>query len=809
MPERFQQGLSSASLIPLVLERGRSIVRIVVPDSSSGRNWVTLLAGPLRPGDPITLFAGEADITGAPGALEENMVQVFEENGKRSVVVGKRDREVQLCGRPSVLGPRVIDPSDLTLKPARVQRLSLQERTNARRIVAEVQEKSKPTLARLLHAVGASSAMGSPGALSDGDLETSWSEAKGGDGRGEFVVFRAPPSAPIQGIRLTIRPLTKDVPHGAAPRRLYLVDDQATFEVLLPENAWLYPGRSYLIPFSSPRSTTCVGLVLEDTYTQQGESAPAVTLTEVEALSRLDGKVSIGDLVMRLEQRGESAREAIALLIQGGIEARKAIVDRYENLSAEARFLALGAIDQGDCSESSPFFARLLNSKLKEEARHAKSRIERCGKSAAPALLSAIVDAAHPARLAAANELALLQPEEAISALLQLDWGRDRKAFLTILAKAARAPRAQNALREQLKNEALSPAKTLDLLRAAGDRLSDPEVSPIASQALTRVAQASFDFATRYLVLQPAAPLALVGDTNAITILRTATVDSSIPIRTAAIEAASKIVVLHPMVLAAARDPEPRVRQAAAIALQGQPGEAEKNALLSLIEDEWTFVKVAAYDSLAVVGADPVVDRHLLERLKSERVPAAQARAVEAIAKRRIAGGAAILLEIAKDQKATLEARSRATRALGTLCHRAALDWLTEVALAGSTPGGDGVTVELGGAALVALGKLHPANLADRLAPLLTQGAPHHAILAAQAALAETERCSSPLILVESTIVEATDSLSSSTPPHHSGCTTVGRDTACRVYTSHPCALPTWFTLFLWAPPCLRDMGSY
>jgi hypothetical protein len=743
VPEGFRGGLGEAELSAVTLAPRRALVRLVALDRERGRRWVALVAGPLKPGPPVVLFSGEADTTGSPTAFEKSLVQVIEEDGKTFVVVGQRDGEVHLCGRPSVLGPRVVDPSDLTLKPARVQRLAQPERAGAQRLVAEGSDQAGEPLARLLQAVGASSGTGAPGALTDGDPETSWSEARGGEGRGEFVVFRAPREVPLRSIRFQVRPPTRDVPGGAAPRRFYLVDDRGTFEVLMPEDAWQKPGRRYQITFPAPRPTSCVGIVLDDAYTAASGPSPAVTLAEVEAWSRLDGQVSLDDLLGRLGQSGPDAREAAALLVRGGNGARQAIARRYDQLPEAARFLALDAMDQGDCGESAPFFALLLASKLRQEARHARTRIERCGKAAAPALIAALQEQAHPARLAAANELALLRPAEALPALLHADWGKQRKGFLGVLAKAAGAPRGRAALLAQLDDASLPAATTLDLLRAAGEVINDPEVLAAASRALGRAAQGSADFAGRYLALGPASRLAEGGDEGALGLLRVAAVDSAVPLRSSAITASGPVAALRPVVLAAATDPEPRVREAVARALAqaGRWGQEERRALLGLLGDEWTFVRSATYDALGAVGPDGEVDARLLERLRGEKAPAALARAIEATARRRVGGAAGALEELARGKARPLEVRVRATKALGALCHRASQPWLLEVVQAGVGPLSDEEARELGGAALVALGRLAPADLRERLGPLLKKESPPHVRMAAEAALAETERC--------------------------------------------------------------------
>jgi HEAT repeat protein len=739
VPEAFQGGLGGATLDAVKVGRGRSVARVVLREAG-GRSWVALVAGPLGAGPAQVIFAGEADTSGSPAAQEKRLVQVFEEGGGSSLVVGARDREVHLCGRPTVLSPQVLDPSDLKLKPARVQRLSRAERDRAVRLTASVSEGRQEPLGRLLGVVGASSAEGAPGALVDGDPETWWSEGKGGDGRGEFVVFRAPREAPIRGLRLTIRPPGREVPGGVAPSRLFLVDDQETFEVTLPDDGWQHPGRRYEVTFPAPRATSCLGLVLEEAHGAAQGPAVAVTLAEVEAWSRLDGQVNRDELVGRLERSGDESREAAALLLRGGIEARKAVAARYSGLSEPARFLALGAMDQGDCGEGAFFFARLLASKIREEARHARARIERCGKGAAPALLEALQDPSHPARLAAANELALLRPAEAIPALLRADWGAERKGFLGVLSKAAGSERGRPALVAGLQEEALAPARSLDLLRAAGDALRSPEVAAVASSALGRALRSSEDFSARYLALGPAALLAQRGDPAALAMLRAAALDPVVPLRAAAISAAGGVPALRELVLRAESDAEPRVREAVARALQGPLGAPERRVLLGFFGDEWTFVRSTSYDTLGAAPADPAIDQALLARLPGERAPLALSRLIEAVARRRVPGASGSLETLARNEGLPPEVRGRAIQALGQLCHQGAVPWLTKLALAGVGAPQE-AAIQLGEAALVALGRLHPPDLAERLGPMLEPSMSYHVRMSAKAALEERERC--------------------------------------------------------------------
>src|SRR5690606_26212502 len=131
--------------------------------------------------------------------------------GEQRLVIGKQYENIGLCGRPTVVAPQLLNPSDLKLYPAKVQRLSPSERNAAVRLAAARLDSALKMGPSVLRTAGASSAVGSPQSLTDGDLATSWAEHRGGEGRGEFVVFNAPPQLPIAGFDFVVKP-RGDVP---------------------------------------------------------------------------------------------------------------------------------------------------------------------------------------------------------------------------------------------------------------------------------------------------------------------------------------------------------------------------------------------------------------------------------------------------------------------------------------------------------------------------------------------------------------------------------------------------------------------
>ena len=133
-----------------------------------------------------------------------------------------------------------------------------------------------------------------------------------------------------------------------------------------------------------------------------------------------------------------------------------------------------------------------------------------------------------------------------------------------------------------------------------------------------------------------------------------------------------------------------------------------------MAHDTWSFVRAAALDALTPLPASPEVDAAVAGALKD---PAARVRVASATSlgtRHAVAFGGALRARV-DDKDEDLEVRVAATRALGDTCHTPSLDRLTELARGAASPASD-ADVQIGMAALDALGKLHPKDLAQRLA---------------------------------------------------------------------------------------------
>src|SRR5206468_1889300 len=129
------------------------------------------------------------------------------------------------------------------------------------------------------------------------------------------------------------------------------------------------------------------------------------------------------------------------------------------------------------------------------------------------------------------------------------------------------------------------------------------DLRPESDGAIADLLRAQPTIATRWLLVQPLAHLARAADATPGALTRLAELarrDPEWAVRARAVELSAGIAPLAATVLAAASDPEPRVRETAirTLGVNGLPT-AVPVVSQALAKDEWTFVRVAAAESLA------------------------------------------------------------------------------------------------------------------------------------------------------------------------------------------------------------------
>ena len=742
LPAEASALVDGAKLELLNLGQGRHAVWLAIPDPARARAYEMVLAAPLSGGQPAVVFEGFTGLTsGEDGAREGAMVFVSEPTakGERRVVIGKQYEAISLCGRPTVLAPNLLNPADLALHPAKVQRLSPSERSRAARLKATRLDETARMGPPVLRAVGASSGIGAPQNLTDGDLATTWAENRGGEGRGEFVKLNAPAQLPISGFDFVLRPTREPLePHVTSAREFWLATPEHVMLVTLPEDAGQTPGAVFRVMLDKPLQTDCVSLVVEAGVGNDPQMQ--VTFAEIAAVSEFD-PADLKGLVGALAGGGERAEAAKAILMAGGSAAFQAVADAYRELDEGGRRVALDVMDQADCELATPTYVRALLSRYKAHAIHARDRLRRCGRKSADHLVKTLRIARPRAWPILANELGLVAPDRAVLEIAPLldEEGKGRRRLLRIaLARAMSDPEAKGAVEQVLAEEALSDRARLDVMRALGPALGD--YGTASSSAFAELAGRT-DFRTRFLLLGPAAALSAT-DANARAYLsRALTLDTNQHIRHGAAVAAGEVAQMTDELVRATADRAVRVRKAAVEALGQRRADPARAALVGrLAEDRWPMVRGAAADALGGLGPSPALDQALARAL-DDPSPFVRAPVAQALGRRRARAFAPDLRDLLEDDDEAPRVRAAAAQALGRLCDDESLQILTELAVKRADPLLDESKKNLSLAALDALAALGPANLRERLKPLFASQAAPGARAAAERVLGTQPSC--------------------------------------------------------------------
>ncbi len=736
--------VTRATLAVVRLRRDRHAIHVSVPLRAGEGAWEAVLVAPLGGGDPGVVFADRTGLVeGQYGARSGNMVVVSppDQEKTRSILVGRQLEEVTLCGRPTVLEQRWLDPADLHLKPAKYQRLPFDERARAPRLRAtELPADEIPTAPGLLYGATASGSLKQhpPAALVDGDPSTAWAEARGGDGRGEFVALHVM-DQPISGFEVTVRPSPADVPDGEAPQQFWLATRDQLFHVQLPDDAWDHPAARYAVALPEPVRTDCVALVLESfPPSPRGHQAMVAELVARSAFS----DSSIEQLVAKLPGGGPEAEQAGSVLRSRGEPAFVAVAGAFAELDEGGRRVALDVIDAAPCPIRAAVYAEALRGPVPAQHIHAQARLRDCGEAAADALLDALETAPPEAVGRLADQLTEVAPELAVQRLvprLAKASARERRVLRVALGRAARSPHVRDAVTSMLLETGLDERAAVDLLRALGPQL-EPLAAP-ASSALSRLAKPTASFRTRFLLLESAGQLAPSSSPAVEFLRRSLGDDPDWRIRSHAAAAVQDPKPVQDLLLAALNDSSVRVRIAAIQTLARTPDVPSTSHLAELLRrDHWPIARAEAAKALGGLGPSGDVDRALLAAVRDSSRHV-RAPVLLALGERRVAAAGKPARKRLVDDREDTNVRIAAAVALGKLCDPAAVEPLTRIARRMADPHDLSEERQVAPAAVTALGRLRPRDLEARLAPLLAEGAPPVARAAARAALANAGSC--------------------------------------------------------------------
>lgn len=781
-PENLAAKRALLKLQLVSLGERRNAIHLWVPGDQAESAWQAVVVGKSGQPQPAVVFQGFTGYTeGESGLRHGPTVEISEpidDTGVRRVLVGELREELTLCGRTAVLSPKMLSPKDLLLKPAKVQRLSAEERERAVKLNAEpnadpgaerspatpnqptdaksaprnaeeaAASRSRSTLggqATLLRAIGATSAVGWPASLTDGDIETTWAENRGGSGRGEFVAFRSPSDVPIQSFDFVIRPVKREINNGVGPERLWIVTDKQVFAITFPSDPWKAPGVHWKVALPTPIQTDCVAIVTESAYGEKPDAE--VTLAEVNARSEFTS-ATVDNLVGALAGGGPRADAAGTVLAGLGPDAFAAVASAFEQLDEGGRRVALDILDHAPCAESSHIYVKALLSHSEAHRLHAIDRLHRCGAGAVPAIEQALSNQPVGKLRALAELLAEVAPDKALRLLVPRLVGpaRTRRMLREVVGKAARSPKAQPAIAELLAQANMPREASVDLLRALGKQIVEYAVP--AAESIERLLTPAADFRTKFLLLAPGHLVCDKRPSLRAALAKVMRTDPSAPLRAEAVRAVVHFDQFSAELFQALDDKDVRVRQSAAQSLSGYKKGQTVTALgKRLKQDEWPLVRVAAAESLGPQPPDPQADGALVDALGDESWLVKTA-AADAIGVRKVTVAGERLVDLFADKDERFEVRIAAARALGDICYDRALDKLTDAAKRLRAPSPDARDRAVASSALDALAKLHPNDLASRLESLLSgKDTPLGTKQAARSALAAEPHCRVPAAL--------------------------------------------------------------
>jgi hypothetical protein len=418
--------------------------------------------------------------------------------------------------------------------------------------------------------------LGPPSALTDGNPATFWSEGNPGGGRGEFVTFRREAAAfPIRALAFV--PLPTSLPNNSAaslPRSLWLIGEDGTrLRVRLPDAP--EPGRRYWVVPDKPLSWRCLSVVLDDSAPVRAEHPGATVLAEVEAYTDLDFGNGLQRLVQDLGASGVRAGQAADSLSTLGPAVAGPVRTAWPKLSAEGRRRAVrvlaGHIESDAIARATLVMA--LDDSDADVRKAAFGSLLAAGPTARLPLEQRITTAGESGD-AAALALARRAPQETIGPLLDalaLKGGGDRSALREAIAIACQdgGETVLATVRTWSAASSPDPSTRAALALALAGARSVESARTLATEILVAVAPHASTFDDRWRLVQAARALPVLPEVDA-WLAEVAKGEEHWMLRAAALEAlAERGTAQHSSVAidALARDPYPRVRIAAAVAL--------------------------------------------------------------------------------------------------------------------------------------------------------------------------------------------------------------------------------------------------
>lgn len=791
-PPEVVSALSAAHARVLRLARGKTAIHVKIP--AQDRHWEALVTATQK-----ALEVPYAGFTGLGPSGDDDRIGVAIEvsdvgKGVQEVVVGELRESLQLCGRQALLAPKVLYPGELKLKGVRMQRLASTERDVAPQLSAT--HNPNPKLDPLLQVLGASTNASAASALTDADPNTYWSEKRGEDGRGEFVVMRAPKDVPLGQVHFQLRPKAAVGSGYAPPKSLWLVTDALLYHVNFPSEVSADSSASvWSVKLPTPSNTSCLAVVLDEGFsadldpTLSGAAAtPGVAPVAAAKAPSKDGakpakekpsvdvglaeisaetswtKAEIEALVQGLSQPATQAVAAQASLRALGAAGYDAVLAKLDSLTAPGQHRAWELLEDAPCERVSrpavrAFVSGSLGGSVDDTADDllgegygesssttpeldAARTIRRCSNEAVADLTLALQRSKAKLTEPVGKLLKELDPVRFTNTAIPLLDGSNaekRRALRTLLGSALREPKALAASQIWLANPELGTVAVVDLLRTPGPALDTLQPRPVG-RAL-EVLRADPSLRTRYLLAEPLAR-GVRAEAGAVQpLIQLMRRDPEPMVRARAVSVAPALPALVPSIIAAIDDPAVRVREAAVgAAAQYKLNSARQHLLRHLAVDAWPLVRAASLRALGQLPPGKDVEVAIAEAASADESPEVRRPALVALSNLDAKEQLPVVRErFEEDPDPYVQAAAAAT--LGQLCDQASADALTAQAqklMSFGPSERDGI---VGNASLAALGRLNPVDLEARLAPFFHPDVPRFVQGAAKAALHQPGAC--------------------------------------------------------------------
>jgi hypothetical protein len=541
------------------------------------------------------------------------------------------------------------------------------------------------------------SQLGAPRMLDDGDPSTVWREDRSGDGRGEFVTFRARK----RGVKLAALRIVPGDARGAkelaASNRLAraaVVTKDAAFWIELPDERPrddAAAAQPYWVVLDAPIPADCVSVVFADWHPGRGAKASSV-VADLAVLGEDDLATGGGDakLVDAVVAGGLEGDTAAKQLGRRGAAAARAIEARLgSSIAGDAQlrlWRVLAAIkDPGSAAELGRGLAAPgVGADDAELIAAALGALGDPGQEQLARVVGA-KDVDEPARAAAAARLGEGR-RDALVAALGPGPRALRKAIATRLADAGVAWLVAQASQAAADGAAEREA---DLWRAVGIAAAhaQPADRAAAIEALARRGAEVTDYERRYRIAASLAPLPDAAAVDASRALARSLGDGGEAAGVRQVLAAGLArssadgagVLLGEL----AADGDPGVRLAALRALAGRDdggggawvassAGAQRDAIdrvliNALDSDRWPEVRQTAAAALALACPRPGPTKALEEASESDEDLDVRGDALGALVTCKAPGIAERLFAVARDAKAPTALRERAVDLVGAL----------------------------------------------------------------------------------------------------------------------------------------------